>query len=159
MARGELPHFLDVLPTRGEAIAAAEGGRQESGHPALALPRLLPLLLQAANDEVVCLNHFESGQFSRHNYSLRVGSAKRGRVGGLIIAGIVIGLGGDVVLEVGPNGFLIVELIDDFACLLDGLDDELDLVIQVIYLLDLDLYEVVLQNLLAPLRITPDALL
>jgi hypothetical protein len=88
-----------------------------------------------------------------------VGSAKRGRVGGLIIAGIVIGLGGDVVLEVGPNGFLIVELIDDFACLLDGLDDELDLVIQVIYLLDLDLYEVVLQNLLAPLRITPDALL
>lgn len=34
-------------------------------------------------------------------------------------------MGGDVVAEVGPNSVLVVDLVYNLPCLLNGLDDEL----------------------------------
>ncbi len=60
-------------------------------------------------------------------------------------------------MEVSPDGLLIVELVNDLPSLLDGLDDELDLVVEVVDLLDLDLYQFIPQNLLTALGVAADA--
>ena len=112
----------------------------------------------ASDDEVVVLLRVEAGQIGREERGFGAGSASDGRVGGLLISGD-FRLGGDVILKVGPNGLLIVELIDDFPCLFDGLDDELDLVVEVVDLLYLDLEHVVFEDLLAALGVLANALL
>lgn len=66
---------------------------------------------------------------------------------------------GDVILKIGPDRFLIVELINDLSGFFNGLDDELDLIVEVIDLLYLNLQHIVLQYLLAAFRILTNALL
>lgn len=104
------------------------------------------------------LLNIKPGQLCREERCFGGGGARGGRVGGFLIGGDV-GLRGDVVLKVGPDGLLVVELVDDFPGFLDGLDDELDLVVEVVDLLDLDLQHVVLEDLLAALGVLSHALL
>ena len=42
-------------------------------------------------------------------------------------------------MKIGPNIFLIVDLIDNISGFFDGFDDEMDLIVEVVDLLDLDL--------------------
>lgn len=46
---------------------------------------------------------------------------------------------GDIIMKIGPNIFLIVDLIDNLSGFFDGFDDEMDLIVEVVDLLDLDL--------------------
>ena len=50
-----------------------------------------------------------------------------------------LSLCGDIIMKIGPNIFLVVNLIDDFSGFFNGFDDEMDLIVEVADLLDLDL--------------------
>lgn len=58
-----------------------------------------------------------------------MGYASDRRIGSFFFEGVGFSLGGDVVMEVGPDGLLIIELIDNLPCLLYGLDDKFNLIV------------------------------
>lgn len=69
------------------------------------------------------------------------------------ILSIGFSLSGYIVVEVGEDDILVIDFIDDLSSLLDSLDDEIDLVLQIFDLADFNVDEIVLEHLLAALRI------
>lgn len=126
MSRRRLTNLFTLFPSGNKPPIES---RSEGRHFTLTILCFFPLLFGSADDEIVCLYYLEVIEGGRRDGSLGMDHAKDRRIGGLFFEGIRLSLGGDVVVEVGPDSLLIVKLIDDLSGLLNGLDDEFDLVV------------------------------
>lgn len=151
-----MPRFALTFSFSVVVLGEVVGGRK---HYIFAFSRsIFPLLFGRKYFEVDCLHEVKIDEFLGMDLRVCVAELEELSVDGLIFH-FKIGLGGDVVAEVGPDDVVVVDLIDDFACFFHGLDDKLDLILKVLGLADLYLQQVVLQDLLALLRILPDLFL
>ena len=60
-------------------------------------------------------------------------------ISAFFILGNRLRLCGDIIMKIGPDIFLVVNLFDNFSGFFDGFNDEMDLIVEVVGLLDLDL--------------------
>ena len=68
----------------------------------------------------------------------------------------VVGLGGDVELQIGEDGVLLVHIVDYLSGLFDGVDDEVDFIFESFILLDLYFQKLVFQHFFCSFGVLSD---